>query len=363
MPVGFLAVVGTVLRPEDSLGHAVELLRDAPSGAVPVMEQYRVVGIVSDREIARGLASGPETAVSQVMIQPPRVARGDVPASEALDLLDGTEFPALAVVTADGRFLGVVGRSELLTALYRRRRPATVGGMATPLGVFLSDGTFRGGVGDFALMLTGVFLFAGSLAAAALSSGAARLAFQYKLYEFVPTTWISSLVFFVAFALWFRLSWVAGYHAAEHQTVHAIERNEPLTVESVGRMPRPHPRCGTNLVVLMVMFTTLVGFLRVDALMAGIFCLVTYKFFGYWVQKNVTTRPATKAQLEDGIRAGREVLERFQAGAPPARHAGFRRVWNMGILQVAIGDLVPFYAMTLLAPHVPFVGALVRSLQ
>jgi hypothetical protein len=363
MPVGYLATVGPTLSPEDSLGHAVELLHEAACGAVPVMDRNEVVGVVSGREIARGVDGGPSAPVSSVMIPPPSVAPGDLPASRALEAMEASDFPALAVVLPDGRFLGLVGRGELLAALYRRRRPATVGGMATPMGVFLSDGTHRGGVGDLALMLTGVFLFLGSLVAAALASGVERVAFQWKLYQVVPVSWIGSLVFFVAFALWFRLSWVAGYHAAEHQTVHAIERNEPLTVESVRRMPRPHPRCGTNLVVLMVLFTTMVGYLHIDALLAGIFCLVTYKFFGYWVQLHVTTRRATDEQLENGIRAGAEVLERFQAGARPARYPAFQRIWNMGIVQVALGDLIPFYALTLLAPHVPFVGALVRSLQ
>lgn len=363
MPVGYLATAGAPLRVDDSLGHAVDALQGAHAGALPVTDGRRVVGVVSSREIAAGLPIGPETAVERVMVSPPNVAPADMPASAALSAMRDSDFPALAVVAPDGGFLGLVGRNELLAALYRRRRPATVGGMATPLGVFLSDGTHRGGAGDFALMLTGVFLFLGSLAAAAISTGVERLAFQYRLYQYAPLPWIGGAVFFVVFALWFRLSWVAGYHAAEHQTVHAIERNEPLTVEAVRRMPRPHPRCGTNIVVLMVMFTSLVGYLKMDPLVAGVFCLVTYKFFGHWVQLHVTTRPASTAQLENGIRAGQEVLERFQAGAPPARFPAFQRIWNMGLLQVALGDLIPFYALALLAPHVPFVGALVRSLQ
>lgn len=363
MPVGYLATAGVPLRVDDSLGHAVDALRDAPGGALPVMDGRHVVGVVSDREVAAGLAGGPETSVGRVMIPPPNVAPADMPVSRVLAAMRDSDFPAVAVVTPDGGFLGLVGRVDLLAALYRRRRPATVGGMATPLGVFLSDGAHRGGVGDFALMLTGAFLFLGSLVAASASLGAERMALRYGLGEHVPAGWIGGIVFFVVFALWFRLSWVAGYHAAEHQTVHAIERNEPLTVEAVGRMPRPHPRCGTNIVVLLVMFTSLVGYLKMDPLLAGVFCLVTYKFFGHWVQLHVTTREATRGQLENGIRAGKQVLERFQAGAPPARHAGFQRVWNMGLIQVALGDLIPFYALTALAPHVPFVGALVRSLQ
>ena len=44
------------------------------------------------------------------------------------------------------------------------------------------------------------------------------------------------------------------YHGAEHMTVHAQERREPLNVESVRKYPTAHPRCGTAflLVVLVV---------------------------------------------------------------------------------------------------------------
>jgi uncharacterized protein YqhQ len=49
------------------------------------------------------------------------------------------------------------------------------------------------------------------------------------------------------FALLFRLSWVTGYHAAEHQVVHTIEQGDDLRPEVVVAKPRVHPRCGSNL--------------------------------------------------------------------------------------------------------------------
>jgi uncharacterized protein YqhQ len=175
--------------------------------------------------------------------------------------------------------------------------------------------------------------------------------------------YVSAGVFLLAFALWFRLSWIAGFHAAEHQTVHAIERNEPLTPERVAMMPRPHPRCGTNLAVLFSMFGALVGILHVNEMVAGLFSLITYRFFGHWVQLHVTTRPATRRQIENGIRAGEQVLERFQSGVMPSRWGAFRRIWNMGLLQVAAGYFVAGVLFWAIGRYVPFVGGLVRSLQ
>ncbi|HEY3266764.1 MAG TPA: DUF1385 domain-containing protein [Armatimonadota bacterium] len=363
LPLGYIASNGVVLCPDDSLERAVELLQEADSGAVPVMEGGYLRGLVSDREVARGLTTNPDAPVSAVMTTAVPVASSSMSAHEGLRLLAETDFPALPVALPDGRFVGTVGRSDLLAALYRRRRPASVGGMATPLGVYLSDGTVRGGVGDGALMLTGLYLFIGSMVSGALSIGAATVWHAASLDRYVPASNVTPVVFLIAFALWFRLSWVAGYHAAEHQTVHAIERNEPLTVERVARMPRPHPRCGTNLMVLFYLFAALVAILHVDDVLAGAFSLVAYRFFGHWVQLHVTTRPASRRQLEAGIRAGEEVLERYQNGAPPRRFPGLNRLWNMGLAQVALGSMLPMLILIRLAPYVPFVGRLLRYLQ
>jgi len=50
------------------------------------------------------------------------------------------------------------------------------------------------------------------------------------------------------------------YHGAEHMTVHAQERLDPLEVEAVRKHPKAHPRCGTAflltvMVVAVVVFT------------------------------------------------------------------------------------------------------------
>ena len=47
-----------------------------------------------------------------------------------------------------------------------------------------------------------------------------------------------NLLALTLFLLLMRVSRLAGYHAAEHQTVHAMERNETLVPEIVCRMPR-----------------------------------------------------------------------------------------------------------------------------
>lgn len=52
---------------------------------------------------------------------------------------------------------------------------------------------------------------------------------------------------------------VFAYHGAEHMTIHAYERDQPLDLEHIGSHPPQHPRCGTSF-LLIVMITAIVVF-------------------------------------------------------------------------------------------------------
>lgn len=45
---------------------------------------------------------------------------------------------------------------------------------------------------------------------------------------------------------------VFEYHGAEHMTIHALEHEDPLTIEAVRRYPTAHPRCGTEFLVVVI---------------------------------------------------------------------------------------------------------------
>ena len=52
---------------------------------------------------------------------------------------------------------------------------------------------------------------------------------------------------------------VFQYHGAEHKTINAVERELPLTVESVRSMTTMHPRCGTTFLIVVVIVSIAVG--------------------------------------------------------------------------------------------------------
>lgn len=51
---------------------------------------------------------------------------------------------------------------------------------------------------------------------------------------------------------------VFQYHGAEHKSIFAYEKGLPLTVENVKKMPRLHPRCGTNFMFVVIMISIII---------------------------------------------------------------------------------------------------------
>jgi hypothetical protein len=169
------------------------------------------------------------------------------------------------------------------------------------------------------------------------------------------------------FALFFRLSWITGYHAAEHQVVHTLEAGDDLRPEVVRQKPRIHPRCGTNLcaaVLIMQFFWDHRGSswdqagLLSQAVIPMLITLFLWRRVGGWLQQHITTRPATLEQLESGIRAAKELLDRYQQPVTRPKHSFFLRIWRMGLLQVLGGWMAALAVLWLLGLVLPLPEAL-----
>lgn len=58
--------------------------------------------------------------------------------------------------------------------------------------------------------------------------------------------------------LWGDIRRVFAYHGAEHKTINAYEHDAPLMPESVATFSRIHPRCGTSLLLVVVVMSIIV---------------------------------------------------------------------------------------------------------
>ena len=73
---------------------------------------------------------------------------------------------------------------------------------------------------------------------------------------------VSKLVIFVLY-LWLvskmeDIRRTFCYHGAEHKTIACYEAGEPLTVENVKKYTRFHPRCGTSMMFIILIFSIIV---------------------------------------------------------------------------------------------------------
>ena len=302
-------------------------------------------------------------AVTQMTAREVMRDSGFVPAAfslhNALLTLDRYDCSALPVMDGDGRYRGMISRADVVAALGQQVRPPVVGGMATPLGVWLTTGNLSAGAPLLGLFLSGVvlaccYMFSHLVLLVGLSAlnpqwGAFYASGRLASNAGVPLA-LSLLVTLAQYGVFFgamRLLPMSGIHAAEHQTVWAIERGLPLTPEIVGKMPRAHPRCGTNLVALLGLIAITFEHLPLAdpavapdlALLSLVFIFFFWRNFGTVIQVRFTTRPATRKQLESGIRAGQMLLEKYQQ-QPHVMSSFGSRLLHSGLAPAAAGMML-----------------------
>ncbi len=368
------------LSPDDSLAKAIRWLRARDLPMLPVAEGARLVGVVREGDIARAIAVLPsgaaaEVPVAEVVTPPPVIAFSHQTMDELRLLLQEAGGEPLPVLTAEGRYLGMILARDALAALAGEPLVPPVAGLATPLGVYLTTGAVRAGAGNLGLAATGAALMVINLLAGGALNGIGWLLDRLAGSQGPPPSdevrmvaaAVVSAVHMLLFLLLLRLSPLAAIHAAEHMVVHAIEEGEDLSLEKVRAMPRVHPRCGTNLMALMILLVIAGQFLNTlnqanqDVQIMVLFALVlivllTWRRLGAGLQRWVTTRPPSDRQLARGVEVGRRLLEEIRRH-PGARANFWQRVWNAGFVQVISG----FFLTTLIVDYAPVVFGFVSQ--
>ncbi|NOG93303.1 MAG: DUF1385 domain-containing protein [Armatimonadetes bacterium] len=341
---------------ETSLATAATALRRGGAGIVAVIEGPFVIGVLREDSLRAALLAGesPLASVAPLVDPNPPIVPPSASVEEARAKLLESGLPALVITDSEGRYLGVVSASDLILRPPAPIRPGLIGGLATPFGVYLTNGEVAAGAGPLALTLTGALLFvlfaagiAGAVGVVSLLgfiTGDASLNAQTALTG-TNKPWVNALVEYlpvVLFLLFVRLAPLAGTHGAEHMVVHAIEREEPLEVEVVARMPRVHPRCGTNIAVGAMLFLFLVATFRplgeAGLLFAFALTALSWRQIGALAQLVATTKQPSRRQLEAAVSVGRELLSNFQRTGRVGRTFG-KRLMHSGLPWLLLGSL------------------------
>ncbi len=343
--------------------------------ALLIAADGRLVGMLHEADIAALAAASADpamelkaTTVGVTMRPLAYVARDSDPLVGVAQHLHASGEAAVGVAGADGRYRGLLLGRDVLAALAGEPFVPPIAGLATPLGVHLTTGALRAGPGNLGLMATGAALMVINLLAVAVIYGLGKLlealfgpqpgplpdlSPQLSVAVALAVYGIQVAIFFMLF----RLSPLASIHAAEHMVVHAIEAGEDLTLEKVRPMERVHARCGTNLVALLVLL--LVAFEFLSSLrasdevvqMAALLALLVIILFGWQrlgagLQRWVTTRRPSDRQLTSAIGVGEQLMDGIRRH-PAVRVSPYRRIWNIGFLQVMAG----FFAVQVLVEY------------
>src|SRR5688572_4210035 len=102
------------VSPDDSIQQAARIMRDEDTGAVPVVENGRPVGIVTDRDIVvRAVAEGQlNRPVRDIVTDAVVMATPDMSTREAAALMSEHQIRRLPVVEND-RLVGIVSLGDL----------------------------------------------------------------------------------------------------------------------------------------------------------------------------------------------------------------------------------------------------------
>lgn len=106
--------------PFSTVLEAVLIFRDADCGAVPVLDAGRVVGILTDRDVALALAEHPDLsrqAVADIMTQGVVSVRPETPLAEVRDACTQHGVRRVLVTDAQDQLLGIVAWADLAPAL------------------------------------------------------------------------------------------------------------------------------------------------------------------------------------------------------------------------------------------------------
>ncbi len=124
-----------VARPDESVQSVAQRMADGDFGFVPVCDGRRVVGAVTDRDLAvRVLARGlpPTTPVSEVMTRDVLVVSRDDRVDDVLDAMGDRQIRRFPIVTENEELVGVVSLGDLTKRAKEKDTGETLADISRP---------------------------------------------------------------------------------------------------------------------------------------------------------------------------------------------------------------------------------------
>jgi CBS domain-containing protein len=113
----------TWVGPETPISELARMMRDEDIGAIPIGEDDRLIGMVTDRDIVcRGLANGGDCATltaRDVLSKPVLYCRTDEDVEDALRIMETNQIRRLPVINEKKRLVGILAIGDVSEKLGR----------------------------------------------------------------------------------------------------------------------------------------------------------------------------------------------------------------------------------------------------
>jgi CBS domain-containing protein len=104
------------IRPDDPVQQAASFMLSAVAGSIPVTDGERLIGMITDRDIAvRGIAKGygPDTPVRELMTDDVICVREDDNVEDIASKMSEAQVRRLPVIDGNDRLCGIVSLGDL----------------------------------------------------------------------------------------------------------------------------------------------------------------------------------------------------------------------------------------------------------
>lgn len=126
-----------VAVPNQTIQDAAKLMADVDAGVVPVGENDRLVGMITDRDIAVravALGKGPQTPIREVMSSEVKYCFEDEDCDHVSRNMADQQIRRLPVVNQDKRLVGILSLGDLAVASDRSEAGQTLSEISQPGG-------------------------------------------------------------------------------------------------------------------------------------------------------------------------------------------------------------------------------------
>jgi len=116
----YMTVSPVVISPDEDVRTAFNILSERQIRQAPVLEDNKLIGIITDRHLRMALVqnvSEPNITVRNIMTPDPVTVREDISLEEAGGILTSHKFNAAPVVSEENELTGIITTTDILKGI------------------------------------------------------------------------------------------------------------------------------------------------------------------------------------------------------------------------------------------------------